>query len=349
MSTPLPRCFSARRMDDCHRAIHEALFGDKAPSLSMTNFISIVESPEFHLPSTAVLDGAPLQRKDVECSFRALHPEYDEKRQWNDAKQVLDKIMRVRPSFRFLHGPRLFSIPGLHDVLQREDFGPIQWAVDNLGGDGSRAYVGLFSPDLDLASRAQPLPALVGVHFVQEGKYLDLVATFRSLELSFWWTVNMFEAIQLLEWAASRRTKITPRRITFFSPVAGWNATTRSPVPPELDSMSVAEIGAVVKRALSPASKAREAREVIIRLLADKASNTHHSNLDAGGLRTFCDLVKVHDEPHRLANVLAEVQKAIALIEDAVNAPDRRRVTAKEAKQAMDNAILLFRAFWKLE
>ncbi|MEW6776052.1 MAG: metallophosphoesterase, partial [Bdellovibrionota bacterium] len=241
--TTWPSIYYSEQMDHCHAAIsnHCRTYPD------LKNFISIVDSPVYMHPPSARIGDFPATKEQVKDSFQSLHPEFDTSNNngWIDDEEVSKRIKKVRPLFHFSHGPRLFSIPGREILSEDLENSPIHKAVSNIGS--KRAYAGLFNIDLDVLSNSQPLPALVGVQFIQDSKYLDLVVTFRNLELSFWWVVNMYEAIKLLHWATEKtRRNFTPRRITFFSSIAEWKHDPKPALTAAIDGKPLRELTSIV-------------------------------------------------------------------------------------------------------
>src|SRR5262249_6532303 len=148
----------------------------------------------------------------------------------------------------------------------------------------ARAYVALYNRMSDtLAERIdEPPPALTGIQFIPDEMYLDAVATFRNLELSFWWVLNMMEIGRLLEWACSRfPKKRTARRITFYASIAEWRADPRGPFTAKLDRMPLADLTALV---MSARSGTPSATDELRQLLKEKLDHTNEFNLDATGL-----------------------------------------------------------------
>ncbi len=259
--TPPTAMFSAELMDDCHRAIAAAA----EPGLKLRNFVSVVEEHQYVYPAATIRIGnrTPTE-EEVWSSFRALHPEYRPRSRWNDAQRV-DRVLRDLPSrFQFQHGPRLFGVFGragarFRGLRDRGALQPLRRAVELLDSSDSRAYVGLYNAEIDLASGREPLPGLMGVQFVPEGDYLDVVATFRKLELSFWWVVNMLEIGELLRWAAAQDPKRrAARRVTFFAALAEWKPNPEAAFVTELDALSLADLSALVIQANDGQEVARQ-------------------------------------------------------------------------------------------
>lgn len=289
---PPAAVFNAERMDDCHAAIQ----GAATPNRPIRNFVSVVDNHEFVFPDATIRlgDRTPTEA-EVWSSFQALHPEYRRPYRWNTAARV-DRVLRDLPSrFQFQHGPRLFGAFGRAGTRFRglRDQGalqPMRRAVESLDSSNSRAYVGLYNADTDLTSGREPLPGLMSVQLVPDGEYLDAVATFRKLELSFWWVVNMLEIGELLRWAASQDPKRrTARRITFFAALAEWKPNPEPTFVTELDALPLGDLNALV---LQVDSGQETARRELIRLLRDKAERTNEVNIDEAGIQRLAELVR---------------------------------------------------------
>lgn len=275
-----PTTFCAERMDDCHRAIAAATKDGKL----IRSFISIVEAPEICPVPTASISGRPAGMEQVEESFRALHPEYSKDTNWDDQSRIVQVLANPGddPSFQFKHGYRLFGGRGEHGRT------PIGCAVDRLKLDDgkSQAYVGLYDPEIDTQGNQEPIPGLMGVQFVPEDGFLDIVLTFRKIELSFWWVVNMVEASRLLAWAASDRYR--PRRITFFATLAQWKTDVEATFIATLDVMPEVDLMAV---ALGTAAKSHDDGTRLVKLLQEKVSQTNDVNFDLRGIRRLNTIV----------------------------------------------------------
>lgn len=279
-SDAAPVVIHATRADQCHEAIRVRAEGK--PMLH--NFMSIVDDGKFSPCPTAAVDGRPVDESEISRSFQALHPEYGPSEQWRKRSEIESALHAAGPRFQFSHGPRLFGIPEAARKLSDPDiFRPIVRALDNLGrGNTSNAYVGLFRPEIDVvSSKDEPLPALVGIQFIpQDNNRLDLVATFRKLELSYWWVVNMYEAAQLLEWGSSYARRRSGR-ITFFAPLAEWKRNPETALVTAIDS---AELQFFVTLFLKISREDADAKKTLCTLLEEKAQYTNEKNLDVRGL-----------------------------------------------------------------
>jgi 3',5'-cyclic AMP phosphodiesterase CpdA len=313
-----PVVFHSDRSDQCHALIKRALFGKKA-----ANFISVVNQHEYQHPKTAELEGHSVSAVQVLRSFKALHPEYTPSDKWRKLEVIKHALRGLSPRFQFQHGPRLFGLG--EGSGAGPEASPIVRAVDRLkNSPSSKAYVSLFSRSVDvLGEGREPLPALLSIQFIRpDSTHLDVVATFRKIELSFWWVVNMFELGELLRWAAER-LRLTARRITFFAAEAEWKTTNvEAAFATDLDDLSLRElvelVNGVMKNDAGQVSK-------LTALLAEKKLHTHSQNLDVAGLdRTVSVLAgllpslgpRKGKDLHALHEVLAEaadhIRKAMA-------------------------------------
>jgi predicted MPP superfamily phosphohydrolase len=280
---PGPSIFQAEDMNLCHQAIKV-----KLANKAVTNFISIVENSTYIHPNTTRIGDTQASQKDVERSFVALHPEYDERDGWNDFVKVDKFLHRLNNSYRIQHGPRLFSRLDRADGLR-----PIRHAIQFLPARNTRAYVGLYNPEKDVVSDWEPLPGLVGLQFIPNDHTgrLDIVATFRNLELSFWWVVNMLEARRLLEWACRRISgkDYKPGRVTFFSSLAEWRADPRPMFVSELDNMREEELFVLLMNA-NTGNKSTV--KILCAKLKEKAATTNDLNIQYRGLEHMLFLVR---------------------------------------------------------
>jgi 3',5'-cyclic AMP phosphodiesterase CpdA len=337
----MPRFFQAERMDDCHRTIHDAC-RDRGV---IPSFVSVVEDPTYVHPSTARIGADEAKEEKVRSSFLTLHPEYDNKDGWTDMSKVEDRLQANRHRFHFQHGPRLFG-------RKADETRPLVRAVENIKqGSGSRAYVSLFDPGIDILSRDEPLPGLMSIQFVKQPPFLDVVATFRKLELSFWWVVNMYELGKLLKWAEFkiRSEKLTARRITFFAALAEWSPDPEPAFVTRLDSMPLHEMAALVLGAYNAAAHGASKRDELKVLLAEKRAHTSDTNLDATGLKTLAELIEglksgaPGTAQKSLSNdVASKVAEAAAHIRNAMKSTrDDRQTSTDRAREALDQAIRL--------
>jgi hypothetical protein len=185
------------------------------------------------------------------------------------------------------------------------------------------------------------MPALMGVQFVPRDGRLDLVFTFRNLELSFWWVVNMYEAVELLGWAVGRlaarsnSARWQPGRITFFSAVASWEPDPRPPMRAGLDSMALGEL-------VRLATQGARGRAGIATLLEEKASLTTVSNLEPDAL---LQLAEVMDGLDGFAPELRQgLRAAVVDIHAAIGSGELREARARAAQATLRRVAARLRA-----
>jgi 3',5'-cyclic AMP phosphodiesterase CpdA len=331
------RHFHAEDTATCHRLIRD----DCPPDALLMNFISVVDSSEYVHPPTALRNGEPASEEDVRQSYLTLHPEVNAVGTFDMSN--IDDSPPPRDAFRFEHGRRLFDkVQAGPDALVR----PFDRAIDSIGAGASHAYVGLYRPAIDAAKQPrEPLPCLVGLQFVPDGLFLDAVATFRKLELSFWWPVNMYEVAQLLQLAAKRDPeKRRPRRITFFAALAQWKTRTEVAVTPEIDRLTTSEL---VPLALRAAQRDDAACGRLASLLLEKQKFTDEKNLDDGGLERLFDVTTgvANSGITTLAEFIAALRAALETIRTAVRLPNPdRQEFADRALQALSTAAAAIRA-----
>lgn len=275
--------FQAEQMDDCHRAITLAT---KDGAL-FHGFLSVVEDHRYIHPSTARYGDRPAEVYEIRNCFRQLHPEYDENDNWDNEESYDDRLHKAQLRYRFEHGSRLFRSPDRRTRSDPSDIrqtSPMLWVIEELKRNPttSKAYVGLYRPEIDLLSAgSEPLPGLMSLQFIKRAAVLDVTVTFRKIELSFWWCVNMMEVGELLRWVA-KRVGIPPGRITFFAGLAEWKHNPEAAIEAKLDGMSVSTM---MKLVLD------QDWGEIIRLLDEKVTRTHDNNLDSTGLAQLAEVI----------------------------------------------------------
>jgi 3',5'-cyclic AMP phosphodiesterase CpdA len=324
-----PWIFQAERMDDCHQAIQNACDGKGA----ITPFMSTVEIPEyFHPPTVRIGKEAIKDEGRIRASFRLLHPEYDATNGWADVSKLDDALQKPNPRFRFRHGHRMFAHPGRTSAGRREadlwETRPILRAVRSLNSASeSKAYVGLYNPEVDALWLDEPLPGLMSVQFLRRSpNYLDIIATFRKLDLSFWWAVNMYEMGELLRWAAKAEgKKLVPGRITLFAALAEWSQDPEPAFVARLDALELRELSALAQGAHAGAAQ----RLVLEELLVEKRSLLSDTNLEPVGLENLAQLIDGL-RPERGADALPEplstkIADAATSIRRALRASSRGR------------------------
>lgn len=346
-----PVVYAAQTMDVCHGAIAAELMGT---GQIVRSFVSVVEDPTyFHPPTLRIGTRHPLL-EEVESSFRALHPEWEPRTQWDRAGHVDTVLSNLPVRFQFQHGPRLFGVLGrsgrqLRGVTNRRPLQPIWRAVESLGSSSpSRAYVGLYNAEIDVATDQEPLPGLMSIQFVPDGNALDAVVTFRKVELSFWWAVNMYEVGELLRWAAKHDpNKRKPRRITFFAALAEWKEQPEATFVTELDSIPLARLCQLVMEA---DVNTANARAELARLLEDKIDRTNEANIDHTGLSRLVEIIKgrvqaqgEHDEARQASPIsrqlLDSLAEAAALTEEAERGSEDRGASIERAKEHLQAAL----------
>jgi hypothetical protein len=352
-----PHIFQTEYMDNCHQIIKEYA---KERGL-IQNFISIVESSEYRHPKTTRIGGDEISQQEVDSSFQALHPEYGPSNKWTDFKKLDEALKNVSPRFQFNHGPRLFSVSGQKNQLAGGTKGknrPITRAIENLKvGQKSRGYIGLFNPEIDtLYNGQEPLADLVGIQFIlsENEKYLDVVATFRKVELLFWWVVNMYEIGKLLEWVAKNLSakKPKPRCITFFAALAEWKERPEATFITQIDQMKIENITTLVCNIFYGSNKnKKDGLCKLVCLLEEKKRHTHENNLDIKGLELLTQVVQglLNTNRKKKGNVLSqELLKRLAEakenIGEAMSAePEKHFSSTNNACEALEESIRLLR------
>ena len=260
------------------------------------NFVSIVDCATYRHPETVRLGNAATAEVDVEKSFLALHPEFDPKTKWDDVGRMDRFFRRFGQSYRIVHGPRMFApvryVETSRLMKSQDELRPIFKALEALPDQPTRAYFGMYDPARDIGASGDPLPGLVGLQFVpnESAGILDLVMTFRNLELSFWWAVNVYEGCQILDWARVRVRERPPYKagqITLCAALAEWRFDPRPMYVAQVDRMELDEmfqlIGAVD-------ANSRSSLAVLAERLHEKAENTTPINIDYRGLELMVGL-----------------------------------------------------------
>ena len=267
--------FESVRMDDCHKDIAQEIM----PNVQQRNFMSVVADSTYVHPPTLRNGSKIPEPEEVERSFRSLHPEYSTTSGWNDPDHVRSALLEPRQ--RLEHGSRMFK-------ATEAGRSPIDSAIIRLEARSSWAYLGLYRSDKDTEEEPSPLPGLMGIQFVpdhQQGR-LHLVATFRNLELSFWWAVNMYEFGLVLDYALDRSgSRLQRGGITMYSAIAEWATDPAAVFTALLDDMGLDSLLKLAARALT--SAAQEPRTRLAELLRDKEINTSRTNVELAGLRNL--------------------------------------------------------------
>ena len=349
----VPAFFYAEKMNDCHAAIKARTAPKPSSSKKevFRNFVSIVDDHTYVFPGKTIsIGGRVPDEKEVKRSFDTLHPEYIEDSAWGNKSEVNKKLKQADPRFQFHHGPRLFGVHGragtpIRNIADPESFQPIRYALKSLDGNSiAKAYVGLYNPEIDVGAEDEPLPGLMSVQFIPDGDYLDVVATFRKIELSFWWVVNMFEVGELLRWAAKQGTrKFIPRRVTFFAAIAEWKKDPEPAFVTELDKIELSKLSRLVYKY----NEDKKARRELARLLDEKSIRTNEANIDTTGIDTLIDLFGEDSETSNRADKPPSVRHFLVSsrkeMDNARRDPDVREKSIRRAKELINEAVTLIR------
>lgn len=331
-----PLVFWAERMSDCHRAMQQQVEHNKL----LYNFVSSVETCEYKHPSSTTVSEDTVHR-----SFRALHPEWVKVRGWAhpNVQRALDSLQGHR---QFQHGARLFashenSATGINSPEQAI----IRRTLAKVSPGSSRAYVGLYDPSIDPKPESQ-MPTLIGVQFLQEGKSLNLIVTFRKIELSTWWLVNMYEAIKLLHWATQtvQNATLTPGRITFFSSIAEWKTDPKLTVIPYLDDQEETSLGDLARLSLGVLSNDSKSKDKLKELLKDKLDYTNGDNIDPSGLERLTSVLEgIHATHQTHSDLISAIRSAAEALRGALDQPseDARLQNVTECLASIERAIEL--------
>lgn len=315
--------FHAVDTAQCHALIQRRC----PPDAMVTNFISVVERATYVHPLTVSLNGRTATESDVVRSYRALHPEVADDGDFDLTR--INEGIRQHGIFRFEHGRRLFGEVQAGGRAIR----PLEMTAKSLAQQGSsHAYMGLYRAEIDGAEQpAEPLPCLVGIQFVPRDQFIDVVATFRKVELSFWWAVNSYELCRLLAWAAERDPeKRTAGRITFFAALAQWKTKTEVALTPALDMASVEDLIPLVSAAVHGEDAAAKR---LGELLAEKRTYTDEKNLDDRGLARLHSVAVGLSRAKlpRLKRLTESLERALKVVRAAVHMPSEKRQEQAEA------------------
>jgi hypothetical protein len=215
---------------------------------------------------------------------------------------------------------------------------------------GRRSYVNLFRTEVDaMPSVEDPPPGLVGVQFVLDdvagSQRLHVVATFRHLELSFWWGVNALEMSRLLALAANEASFDRPPElgsITFYAAVAGWEKDPGLVARSELDSMDLEALTRLVADALQVQQGGCERLGAILR---QKSNYTNAANIETAGLDALCSTVRAlvaaglagRQQKH-WTSVSERLDKALAALDAAIVDSENRNGHVREAVASLSKA-----------
>jgi calcineurin-like phosphoesterase family protein len=320
-----PAVFVAHQMDDCYRAIKDRC----NEKVEIRNFVSVVKNSDYEHPSIAGKSKA-----EVVKTFRVLHPEYIDGARWLDADAVHAKLAKTPRRFEFQHGPRLFGMPGFSD---RTGIQPVRNALNAIT-TRTRAYTSLLSPEIDLfpdEELEQPMPALVGIQFLPNGRLLDIVGIFRNLELSYWWLVNMYELGELLRWACEDKRMVCGS-VTMFASFAHWDSDPYQTVPTEIDEMPLRRLAGCAADFAMNASAAE-----LLGLLIEKKKHTNQYELETIGLERLAELLEYHSERknHDFDGFIGLVRDAVEHIQTAIDKPKERAAKVRLALDLLQRAI----------
>jgi hypothetical protein len=281
----LPSRFEADKVHQCHALIKACMEGlaAKGSIAIVQNFVSVVRSiveDDLERVNTAELDGQTATAAQFKSCFAALHPN------WN-SDTTGPRRGRTGPFMddgaAICHEDRLFrAITG-----KAQSKTPVQIAFE---APETRRYVSLYDAEMALSNDASILPGLVGVQFVEreEGRdvFIDIVMSFRNIDLKFWWVVNQLEGHRLLELG----TRNIPRRdrgyefkrghVIVFAARATWEDHTDAPFLSEIDKLEneLAFIEIVIN-ATSTGPRVADARAYLARLFDEYANSLNRNNL----------------------------------------------------------------------
>lgn len=334
-----PLVFHARSVPECYEAIAAATNSD---SRIHRNFMSIVDTATFSLPAGVKLRDQEVTPATIHQSFTTLHPEFDDKSGygWAKAKDVQHRLEDQPQRFRFQHGNRLFAIPATitpHGPTQVVH--PLQEAIKVMGS--SRSYVGLYNAFLDAKGGSiPPPPCLVGLQFQLDANVLSVVATFRKIELSFWWLVNMYEMELLLKYVSSEhKDRPALGSITFYASLAQWKSDDPGPTfSAKLDELPTAGL-VQLGLELSQGNNAR-AKELLI----EKRTVSNEDNIDERGLTELSEVLKAFvgsSAPGKVrADFVAELRTAAQHLTSALQKDGAEKGhEVSLANAALDNAL----------
>jgi hypothetical protein len=301
--------FEAVNMQECHEQISETLKGSPN-KLHLYNFVSIVHDSKFMIPEQSCNKrGKKALEEDIENSFFSLHPEYDNEDGWNEPEKIIKSLKLNKNNYSINHGLRMFASSDLNNLnlnkeIDKDDF-PINKAINKIKdtqGD-SKGYVGLYDSSFDLKNQSSVLPGLMAIQFVPvigNKKVINLVCFFRTIELSFWWVVNMYEAVKLLDYAcAERGDNYKQGSITFFSAIARWKDTDELAVAikPEIENKKIQDLYALVSLLEKHDQSAKESLQ---RLLVDFKENLSDININFDKFEMMYYMIDGIENPSQL-------------------------------------------------
>lgn len=317
--------FDTETTSECYAAIQRCA----AKTKKITSFWCHVSNAKYEHPQCDV----PMDK--VLRSFTALHPEHALTEKWRNIDGLRDRVGEISQAYQFQHGLRLFK----RIEAGGGSISPIEAALQRLKESESQGYVALFSQAIDvLSSECKPLPALLSLQFIRDNARLNLVATFRKLELSFWWLVNMYECSELLTWAAAKDER-TPGGITFFSPIAEWRP--ENPEPALVAEIDVMQLELIIRKVRLAGSGDAEELRGIAGLLADKLDATNARNLVPDGLTRLGAVIRGMDlrAGNRLGSVGDQLLQAAEHIRNAARPGQTDHSFLEKAREALQRAL----------
>lgn len=338
-NSPNTWIFEGRDLLSCHRNIAARC----SAGARLRNFMSVVESVsdrQFGEITTAQLGQRTATKIDFDLCFAALHPKWTQSIGWDDPTigDMQDRCIAIQ------HGPRLFRRVNDHDGNPRT---PLDHALRE---SPTRRYVGLYDAEIEIGSQGANLPGLVGLQFLpaETGSSLDIILTFRNIELSFWWVVNHLEGSRLLRWACDRSGEFTPGKIVVFSPFAEWLKDDPKPVMRiELETLSLTELLALVLGAFRSPKKGASKR--LKEIVQEFRSRLNKNNIYVVGLENLCVALEAADravEEFKLGNqwkltggLIASIRLARDHLTEAIYDFDKRIDLVSRAQKSLDAAL----------
>ena len=304
---------------------HNSICLDLKGKGQVENFISVIDDSTYIHPATTSIGEDFVPEELVKKSFSALHPEWSESEGWNFSEpNILSKSKNVQ-SYKIQHGTRLFDkIKYIEPVssFNPMELRPILGALKQLPAFKTRAYVGLYNPPIDILPEYDPLPGLVGIQFKprdNDEDILDIVLTFRNLELSFWWVVNMLEGRKILEWACKKvpQKPYTEGSVTIFSALAEWRTNPRPIFISDIDALPSEKKYLLLKKVDSNSS---EAINDLIEMLHEKVEPTSILNIEFSGLDECLVIANsIYNEKKENKDTVGKLDSAfIKLLDNAV-------------------------------
>lgn len=281
----LPNRFEADKVYQCHALIKACVEGlaETGKKAVVRNFVSVVRTisdEDFDKVKTASLDGEEAKATDFKRCFEALHPNWGA--MTAGPRKGRTGLFSEKGAV-ICHEDRLFrAVTGLTKTKT-----PLQIAFE---APETRRYVSLYDAEIALSNEASILPGLVGVQFVEReevnGSFVDIVLSFRNIDLRFWWVVNQLEGHRLLELATRNIPKRDPKHefmlgnVVVFAARATWEVHTDAPFLTEIDKLEddLSFIEIVIK-ATSTGPRVQIARSNLARLFEEYADSLNRNNL----------------------------------------------------------------------